>query len=334
MVARLTLFTPSQPHALYELDAARRYTVGRDDDCEVVCADDRVSRRHATLAHEAEGWLVEDLGSKNGTLVDAVPITRHVLSDRAWISFGGVLAEFSMRREENRQAEAEGKLLRWKTSARSLTRLGRAGGLSAVVGHLLESLLDLAGMERGYVVLGSSEAGLRVMATRGAVPDAAASEAFAGSASVVRQVVANGAPLVTASIAAGGELATRASIAGGGIHALVCLPLRALGRTLGAVYADSRAGDVRLGELDVEILEALASHAALAIALVRLEEELSAVATAMRARTTLSGDEGQALVGAVLDRALGVAQVLAPPGAANGASDGGGPHLAEKVGPP
>lgn len=306
-VARLTLFLPLQPPAAHELDADRRYDVGRDLDCAIVCVDERVSRRHAALRHDGEGWLVEELGSKNGTLVDGTAVAgEQRLGERSWLSFGGVLGEFVEESEENRRDAATGRLRRWTTSARTLTHIGRAGGLSAVVEHLLESLLDLCGMERGYVVLAGPGGELQVKATRGAMPEATSADAFAGSASVVRQVMASGRPLVSASVAASGDLAARRSVAEGGIHALVCLPLCALGGTLGAVYADSQAAQTRLGELDLEILEALTSHAALAIALARLEEKLSAVAATMRARTTLSGEEGREMVDAVLTEALGV----------------------------
>ena len=309
-VARLTLFLPLQPPAAHELDAARRYDVGRDLDCAIVCVDERVSRRHAALRHDGNGWLVEDLDSKNGTLVDGLPVAgARRLGERSWLSFGGVLGEFAEESEESRRDAAAGRLRRWTTSARGLTRLGRAGGLAAVVEHLLESLLDLAGMERGYVVLSGPGGELEVTATRGTGPEAPAAEAFAGSTSVVRQVVASGRPMVSATVAASGTLAARRSVAEGGIHALVCLPLGALGGTLGAVYADSQTAQTRLGELDLEILEALTSHAALAIALARLEEKLSAVAATMRERATLSGEEGRDLVDAVFAEALGVSRV-------------------------
>ena len=45
-------------------------------------------------------------------------------------------------------------------------------------------------------------------------------------------------------------------------------------RRLGALYADSSAPGSAFTELDVEILEALASQAALAIAAARLDEEV------------------------------------------------------------
>ena len=51
------------------LHEASLFTLGRGSDCDIVIEDDSVSRRHARLSF-AGGWRVEDLGSRNGTVVD------------------------------------------------------------------------------------------------------------------------------------------------------------------------------------------------------------------------------------------------------------------------
>ncbi len=55
--------------------------VGRGDDNEVVLADVGVSRRHARLEVSAEGVVVEDLGSGNGTWFRGQAVRRQVLGD-------------------------------------------------------------------------------------------------------------------------------------------------------------------------------------------------------------------------------------------------------------
>jgi two-component system cell cycle response regulator len=44
--------------------------LGRDPDNEIVLNDDTVSRRHARIEKRRDGWVVMDVGSRNGTLVN------------------------------------------------------------------------------------------------------------------------------------------------------------------------------------------------------------------------------------------------------------------------
>lgn len=44
--------------------------IGRDQDCEVTLYDETVSSRHAQLIFHHGQWWLEDLGSKNGTILN------------------------------------------------------------------------------------------------------------------------------------------------------------------------------------------------------------------------------------------------------------------------
>lgn len=50
-------------------------TIGRADDSTLVLNDDYASTRHARLVPRAGQWLVEDLGSTNGTYLDRAKVT-------------------------------------------------------------------------------------------------------------------------------------------------------------------------------------------------------------------------------------------------------------------
>src|SRR6516225_5026710 len=55
------------------------YRIGRDPKSDIVVADSRVSWRHGTLRVDGDAWLLEDIGSTNGTFVglqriDRIPI--------------------------------------------------------------------------------------------------------------------------------------------------------------------------------------------------------------------------------------------------------------------
>ena len=68
-------------HKLIETSLQRRESVviGRGTDCDVVIQDLKASRRHCQLTRREEGFLLEDLGSRNGTLVNGVKITEPIL---------------------------------------------------------------------------------------------------------------------------------------------------------------------------------------------------------------------------------------------------------------
>ncbi len=46
------------------------YIIGRRSDCQIFVPDMRVSRQHARIRRERDGWCIEDLGSNNGTFVN------------------------------------------------------------------------------------------------------------------------------------------------------------------------------------------------------------------------------------------------------------------------
>jgi pSer/pThr/pTyr-binding forkhead associated (FHA) protein len=50
-------------------------TIGRADDSTIVLTDDYVSTRHARLVPAEDKWMLEDLGSTNGTYLDRQRVT-------------------------------------------------------------------------------------------------------------------------------------------------------------------------------------------------------------------------------------------------------------------
>ncbi len=54
----------------------RTWMIGSGEDCDVVVAQPRVSRRHCRLTETPEGYRLEDLGSSNGTYVNGTRIAQ------------------------------------------------------------------------------------------------------------------------------------------------------------------------------------------------------------------------------------------------------------------
>ncbi len=55
--------------------AQDRFTIGREPACDMMLADETVSRWHASLQRGSSGWLLADLGSTNGTRLNGWRVT-------------------------------------------------------------------------------------------------------------------------------------------------------------------------------------------------------------------------------------------------------------------
>ena len=62
--------------------------IGRGDDNAIVVSDRLSSRHHCRLVVESKGLVLEDLGSRNGTVLKGTTVTRSVLESGDEFSIG------------------------------------------------------------------------------------------------------------------------------------------------------------------------------------------------------------------------------------------------------
>lgn len=62
--------------------------IGRHAQCDLVIHDLEVSRRHLKITSEENGWLLDDLGSTNGSYVNGQRITHHITAPGDRIQVG------------------------------------------------------------------------------------------------------------------------------------------------------------------------------------------------------------------------------------------------------
>ncbi len=68
--------------------------LGRGADCDIQVDRDSVSRRHARVFRDGEAWMIEDLGSTNGSYVNDVPVQRSLLRDADFLKIGAAIFKF------------------------------------------------------------------------------------------------------------------------------------------------------------------------------------------------------------------------------------------------
>ena len=73
----------------------RPLSIGKGEGCDLKLSDESVSRSHASISPTAEGHLLEDLQSTNGTEVNGVVVKSALLTPGCRIQMGETTLEFT-----------------------------------------------------------------------------------------------------------------------------------------------------------------------------------------------------------------------------------------------
>jgi diguanylate cyclase (GGDEF)-like protein len=94
----LTMVSGAEAGAVYRLGEST--VLGRSQDCEIRISDVGVSRRHALIVQQSgTDYVVQDLGSRNGTTVRGRTITKCRLVDGDRIGIGPIFFRFALTDE-------------------------------------------------------------------------------------------------------------------------------------------------------------------------------------------------------------------------------------------
>ncbi|HEU4407952.1 MAG TPA: FHA domain-containing protein [Polyangiaceae bacterium] len=158
-----------------------QFLIGRSTDCQLSVDDPLVSRRHARLLVTDEAVYVEDLGSRNGVLVDGVRIDgRHRLRDGSKVTVGGqemviVDAQRSHTGAPGSMTHADSSAMRHPTLSLSQppSNVLAANGASLAAdpqvddpSRRVDALRLLGGVANKALALGRTEEAERILSTR------------------------------------------------------------------------------------------------------------------------------------------------------------------------
>src|SRR5262245_37151489 len=218
--------------------------IGRQLDCDIQLESTAVSRRHAQLVSGGDGFFVEDLGSSNGTFVNAARVSgRTAIHEEDTLQIGPYL--FALRAEPEPQSTMpeEGLVVREQVPAKTGSHtlyaqnaaqklqvvleisqlLARTLDVEPLLGKMLDHLLRLFPQaERGMVLLGPADR-LAVRAQRSRDEDDRG--AFAYSRTIVHQALENGVGILSEDVRADGRFVTSATLLNLSFRSLLCVPL-------------------------------------------------------------------------------------------------------------
>lgn len=266
---------PSWHHVLWEDE--RRYEIGRAAECDIQIDAIQVSRQHAVVEHRGEdGWWILDLNSANGLVINGLKTDVTRLEASSEIRIGDLVCRAIILTRQQLFAAHQDRLDRFHRKLRE-TQASSELENAELLDRLLRSCAQVCGASRGCILLGRKTSELEMRASLNLESSHLDSEGFSGSRSAVERVLATNEPLVSADTSQNSFLTGRESIEAGRIRCLICLPLEGFDELHGVVYLDSQEPGKLFDELDVEFLESLAAHAALALQVQTLRSELRSV---------------------------------------------------------
>lgn len=280
--------------------------IGRSSDAEIAVPDRSMSRRHARLFLEGGGWLVEDLGSRNGTLLSgrriegptpvAVGAALRIGSTTinvtqaegappltsAGIEFDGHTV-FRSAAELLKEPQAissgaikaeDDMLRRYTARLKVLNEVHQSLDRALPLDELLELILDRAfdnlGPEEGTIFLKGADGEYYRAASRSIKGDKSKT---LYSRNLVLQVVEKGQAALVLDTTADERFNQAESLLDAGVRSLVAAPLLDPTGALGLIVLGSTLGIRQFNEGDMELLTSLASVAAMRIRNTRLAEE-------------------------------------------------------------
>ncbi len=262
--------------------------VGRSPQSDIPVLDLRASRSHCRIERHGTQYVVNDMGSQNGTLLNGNLVDRAPLKVGDVIGVGDAKIWFEKAPppdsgpvgRDTIVLDIDGELTRAKESEDRLLRLQRVAKavnselhLDRLLAIIIDHVIELSGAERGFLVLGQAGAEPSVRVARNFEREEVAAPEEAFSRGILDQVLRSGQPVLAANAVEDQRFQEFLSINAIRARSVLCIPLTTRGKTLGAVYVDNRLTKGAFGSVELQTLSSLADHAAIAIENARLYEE-------------------------------------------------------------
>jgi sigma-B regulation protein RsbU (phosphoserine phosphatase) len=144
--------------------------------------------------------------------------------------------------------------------------------LDVVLDAVMDQVIEISGAERGFLMMGETAEELSFRVARGIDRTIIEAPEFEVSRGVLTRVADEGEPLVTDDAQRDKFLSGRESVSALNLRSIMCVPLKARGERIGVIYVDNRMHSGIFRPTDLELLQAVANTAAVAIENARLHQ--------------------------------------------------------------
>jgi signal transduction histidine kinase len=204
----------------------------------------------------------------------------------------------------------------------ALYRVSQSLGLTLdqneVLNQVMDAIIELTGAERGFLTLIDSATGeLHLRAARNMEGENLQSEDMEVSRTVIQSVIETEQGVVTTDAQTDPRFAGQQSVVFHSLRSILCAPLRSSGKIIGVIYVENRTQSGIFTNEDLDLLNAFATQAAVAIENARLYTRTDqALAARLGELETLSQIDRELNSELDLARALGITRRWATKGTA------------------
>jgi serine phosphatase RsbU (regulator of sigma subunit) len=286
--ARLEVSDPSGQTRVVPIEDDR-FTIGRSHGNALSLSSAEISRVHAEIVKQGDGYLLRDLGSRAGTFVNDETVVEHALGHGDRIRIGRhsdvrFLLEDTSQTSTRSTTSAVGDLRQTATLLEGLRALGTAKVLDQVLAMVIDYAITLSAAERGFIMLVDPAGELKFTLGRGRRQATLSGDTFHTSRKIPEQVFATSEPQLVADLHDDMFADAHEGTIQLGIRTVYCVPLKLVryveqvvesdvARPIGVLYLDSREKG-SLSSRAIQLgLETLAAEAAVAIENARLYRE-------------------------------------------------------------
>ncbi len=276
-----------------------RFAIGRSSTNNLVLSQMGVSRFHAEVLAQDEGFQLRDLGSKLGTYLNGTRIKQAKLTSGDRVQLGSpqgfslvfhqgdllqsLLGASDSRSEISLSVRGFREIGMVLAAFRALSSIPLLDDLLALV---VDTAIELTGAERGFIMLKEKNDNLSFRCARNNRKLSLDGSCFRTSHRVPHEVFATGQSIAIKDLDMGGGSESHNSTRQLGLRSIACVPLSYIAvhesgavsafdraETIGVLYVDSQSIGTRLSASRIDALKTLASEAAMAIYNARLYKD-------------------------------------------------------------
>jgi transcriptional regulator with GAF, ATPase, and Fis domain len=280
-------------------------SIGREPCNQIVLLDSLVSRRHCVIRKEAQGFLVQDLDSRNSTFVNNLPVKERLLADGDQIRVGKsilVLQGFAqghsgdnaslkldlptpggatvvLRKQDaiylqSSQPHPTERTVRDLNVLLNFSkRLNLVHGLAALQRSVLEAILEISSADRAAILL-TEEGTEGFSSVVGRDRLLGPNQPIQVSHTILNQAVQDNLAVLCNDVASDQTFRDAESLLVPRVRSVLAVPLEVQDKRLGALYLDASSPGARFDSELLQLVTALGNVAALAIENARHLERL------------------------------------------------------------